>query len=322
LEALRYRAASLHALCIPFSDVEEASTTRLQAEQRLKRLQASPQEDGFNLPPEDARTVAAQRDLAKATAAFKLLNERREARAKAWADAARVLSAIDSWISDGRPRNAVLDDYEGPEPKLARGEAGLLDAIETRRRRVKELHAELDRIRSAPYPSSHAKQKMRSQIAALAQRGAASVSGLVKNDDEVAFQLERKSVPVVVTVGKGTGATVAAWQQFDSLGAFCWLHKDALVAKLDREIEAAADDKNSLSSTDREKAEARVLSEQLAIEREESSFVFEAQSRNLPVEHRADISPLAILGMQLVTAPRAALASPASSLEHAFGVVG
>jgi hypothetical protein len=286
--------------------MQEATTTRLQAEQRLRRLQAPPQEDGFNLPPEDSRTVAAQRDINKATLALKLLNERREARAQAWAAAARVLGAIDAWISGGRPRNTALEDYEGPEPKLAKGENGLLDAIQNRRRLAKERHAELDRIRSAVYPSDYAKQRMRSQISALAQRGAVSVSALVKYDGEVAFQSERKSVPIVVPVGKRAGAAVAAWQQFDALGAFCWLHKDALVAKLDREIEAAADDKNALSHEKRQRQEAEAQNDLLAIEREECAFVWQAQSQSLPIEHRADVSPLALLSLRLTVAPRGA----------------
>jgi hypothetical protein len=66
----------------------------------------------------------------------------------------------------------VLQDYDGPEPKLAKGEASLLDAAENRRRRFRELRADLHRIASAPFPSAYAKQQMRAQIEALAMQGA------------------------------------------------------------------------------------------------------------------------------------------------------
>jgi hypothetical protein len=51
--------------------------------------------------------------------------------------------------------------------KLAKGES-ILDGIQRLRRRGRELKADLSRIQSAPYPSSYAKQKMRTQIEALA----------------------------------------------------------------------------------------------------------------------------------------------------------
>ena len=43
----------------------------------------------------------------------------------------------------------------------------------------------------------------------------------------------------------------------------------------------------------------------LAAERDESSLVWAAQAQSLPVEHRADINPVALLGLAIVTAPRA-----------------
>ena len=84
-----------------------------------------------------------------------------------------------------------------------------------------------------------------------------------------------------------------------------WLHKDALIAALDREIASEADDKAALTHEAREKAEAEVMGDLLAVERDEAALVWQAQAQNLPVEHRGDCSPLAILQVRLVTAPRA-----------------
>ena len=41
----------------------------------------------------------------------------------------------------------------------------------------------------------------------------------------------------------------------------------------------------------------------LAVEREEAAHVWQAQEAGLPVEHRDDVSPLAVLGIRLVTLP-------------------
>ena len=85
----------------------------------------------------------------------------------------------------------------------------------------------------------------------------------------------------------------------------CWLHRDALIAALDREIASEADDKAALTHEAREKAEAEVQGDLLAVEREESALVWQAQSENLPAEHRADVSVVALLSIALVAAPRA-----------------
>jgi hypothetical protein len=55
------------------------------------------------------------------------------------------------------------------------------------------------------------------------------------------------------------------------------------------------------------------------IERQE--LVLRGQSEGLPIEHRADISPLALLGLRLVTAPRA-VSSPGTSAAMAINFVG
>jgi hypothetical protein len=41
-----------------------------------------------------------------------------------------------------------------------------------------------------------------------------------------------------------------------------------------------------------------VMGDLLAVERDEAALVWQAQAQNLPVEHRADISPLALLGLR------------------------
>jgi hypothetical protein len=159
------------------------------------------------------------------------------------------------------------------------------------------------------------KQRMRSQVEALAQRGAPSVTNLLKHDGPVGFADERRSVPMIVA----KEAAVVGWQQFDALAAFCWLHRAALIDSLDRRIEAEADDKAALSHEKRQQQEAEVQNNLLAVEREENSLVWMAQAQGLPVEHRADCSPLAILQLQLVTTPRALPA--ASAPLHAFDIV-
>jgi hypothetical protein len=84
-----------------------------------------------------------------------------------------------------------------------------------------------------------------------------------------------------------------------------WLHRDALIKRLDAEIDAEADDGAALTHNDREKRSTEVMQDLLATERDEAALVWSAMSQNLPVEHRNDCAPQAILQVRLVTAPRA-----------------
>jgi hypothetical protein len=50
-------------------------------------------------------------------------------------------------------------------------------------------------------------------------------------------------------------------------------------------------------------AEAEVMGDLIDIEGQEAELVFQAKSQGLPAEHRADISPIALLGLRLIAAP-------------------
>ena len=58
----------------------------------------------------------------------------------------------------------------------------------------------------------------------------------------------------------------------DTLALICYLHRDAMIAALDREIATEADDKAALTHEAREKAEAEVMGDLLAVERDEASW--------------------------------------------------
>jgi hypothetical protein len=85
-----------------------------------------------------------------------------------------------------------------------------------------------------------------------------------------------------------------------------WLHRDLLIKRLDTEIDAESDDDaGALSHEQRQQAEAETMGDLLIAERQEAELVWQAQAQGLPVEHRTDCSPLAILQVQLITTPRA-----------------
>ncbi|UPT87969.1 hypothetical protein HAP41_0000002070 [Bradyrhizobium barranii subsp. apii] len=298
LRLLRQRAADAHRLIPEFETVREASMARIEAENRLKTLLAHPQDFGRNLKPDDPLVKTATKHLEKMTTDLKRLTELREVRSAAWQAASAALVSCENWLRDGRPHGTTLEEIETEPPKLNKGE-DVLSGIERFRRRVRELRADLHRIASAPYPSSHAKAKMRAQVEALAQRGAPSVSRLVELDGPVDFQMQSLTSEV-----HAERRSLAFTETADALALVAWLHRDALIAALDREISTEADDKAALSHEARQVAASEAQGDLIDIERQEAELVASAQIAGLPIEHRGDINPLALLGLRLITAPR------------------
>lgn len=292
------------------------STARLQADQRLPRLRAHQHDFGFNLPETDSRVIEQQRLLDRLTADFKRLKERNETKTAAWQTVSHTLSAVETWIKSGRPPGTVLEDHDGPEPKLAKGE-DVLSALDRLRRRGRELKADLHTIRSAPYPSAHARAKIRQEVEALALAGAPVVSDLIEHDRSVIWPLLRLRADVV----NSQVPSFAHTEVVDVLNLFAFVHKDALLASFDALVSEEADDKGALTHEARQKAEAEVMGDLLAVERDEAALVWSAMAQNLPVFHSNDCSPQAILGCRLVTAP-AVNQSPGTSPQHGYSIFG
>jgi hypothetical protein len=313
---LRLRAADARKVVPPFDEIQDLNIERIKVEREVRRQLASPHDGGFNLSPSDHRVQASQKRLDKLSAEVKRLSELREIRLAAWQTTARTLDNVEAFLKSGKPGGTVLELFEGPEPKLAKGET-ILDGIERLRRRGRELLADLHRIRSAPYPSSFAKQLVREQVEQLAQRGAPNISGLVEHGDGKIEELFPRQLAraQVFNVAKSPAAT-AYFELVSPPAILAWLFKDQLIAALGREIDAEADDKAALTHEQRQQREAEVQGDLLSTERDICSLIWRGQAEGLPVEFPADISPLALLGLRLVTAPRA-VPSFGSSPEHA-----
>ena len=99
-----------------------------------------------------------------------------------------------------------------------------------------------------------------------------------------------------------------------------WLHKDALIAALEREISAQADNASALTGADREVRIAEAEADLLATQRDICALIWRGQADGLPLEFPADISPLALLAVRLVTTPRAGL--PETTPGNAFDIIG
>jgi hypothetical protein len=315
LRKLRLRSADAHVVIPEFETIHQASMERVTAEKDLRRLVDHPQDHGFGLPVTDARVIAAQRTLDKATAEFRRLTELQEVRTAAWRQASAALQACEGYLRHGVPNGCTLEAVDVEPPKLAKNGGGLLDAIENRRRLVREGKAELHRIRSAPFTSGYAKQRMRAQVEAAAARGAIDISTLLELDGDIAWP----TLSVQSKIYNTNAGVVGFHDAIEVVGLLAALVPELLIKHLDALIDAEAQDASALTHEQRQKAEADILSDLAIVEAEESALVWQAQTQSLPVEHRADCSPLAILGLRLVTAPRAD--PPGTTDAHAYDLV-
>jgi hypothetical protein len=299
LRQLRQRSKDAHSLMVPFADIQSLSTDKVIAEQRLKQLRNPRPAGGFDLRDSDPRVVEQLKLVDKLTDELQRLTALQETRAATWRPIGQLTAAVEAWARDGKPPGTTLQDFDGEPPKLLKGES-LLDGISRLQRRGRELKADLHRIRSAPFPSSHAKAKMRAEIEALAMSGAPSVSELIEHDRRIVWAMRN----VQSQVFNAEAPSLAFGETHDLLPLFAWLHRDALIKALDREIDTEADDGASLTHEARQKAEAEVMGDLLAVERDEAALTWQAQDQRLPVEHRSDINLVALLGCVIVTALR------------------
>jgi hypothetical protein len=300
LRKMRVRRDDAHAVCVPFSEIQFASAQKQDADRALRKLVDHRSLRGYELPPDDSRVVLAEKHLAKVSDDFRRLQERAEMRSAAWQAASAPVAACEDWLRHGVPGGTTLQDFDGPEAKLLKGENGLLDAIENRRRRVREIKASIHTIRSSCYPSSYCKQRLREMVAQLAARSVPDISSLIEHDQDVQWPMQRVQSQVI-----GAERSLAFHEAVDVVGLLAFLFAPAMITALDALVDAEKDDKNSLSHEERQRRESEALSDLRAIEFEESSLVFRAQSEGLPCEHRADCAPQCILGVQLLVSPHA-----------------
>jgi hypothetical protein len=300
LRQLRQRSLDAHAIVPEFEQIRAASMAKIEAANALQRLTDPPQSGGFNLPLENASVVQAQRTLDKATDAFKRLQELQVVRTAAWQSASAALSNVENWLKSGKPGGTALEALEIELPKLNKGE-DILSALDRLRRRGRELKADLARIAAAPFPSSHAKKRARDQIEQLAQRGGPDVGTLIEHDGKIEFATMRQQSEV-----HGAERTLAFHQAPDVVGLLAWLHRDALIKRLDALIDAESDDAAAMTLEARQQRDAEVQSDLLDCEMQEAALTWRAIEERLPVEFRPECAPQAILGCRLTVAPRAA----------------
>jgi hypothetical protein len=302
LSKLRQRAFDSRAMWSPLADeLHEQRVAKQTADVRLRQLTTPLGAGGPGLGPGDSQHDDIKRRVARIDAEIARLTTLEAVRGRAMNDSAMLVRDVENWLRRGS--KLVEATMIEPGDVLKKGER-IIDGVERLRHRIRELDADAHRVNSAPFPSADAKKRLREQIDSLANRGVPIVTQLIEHDGDVAWPQSVQTLPLVGFNKKdGTSLFGSAQGELnDMLALFAWLHRKQLVAALDGLIDSEADDSNALSLTDRETKLTEIARDRLMIERQESALVWHAQSNGDNVEHRADASPHAVLGVELRTA--------------------
>jgi hypothetical protein len=318
LQGMRERAADLGVLSRNSFEIEqELRTEKAQTENRIRVLKQPRGDGGHGLGDDDPRVRAEQKNVDLKTAELARRRELSEVRGHEQQVLLRLIGNCETWLrGGGRPGGTVCVAFDGEFPKLKDG-ADLPAAIEDRRRRLRELAADRHRVESAPFLSATAKAKIRGEIEALAELGAPSVGGLIEHNANL---IEWPVTQISAKIYNSDPAAVGYVEVFDSRAFLCWLHKDAVLARLDAECDASSDDAAALTDAQREKAIAQISADCMAVERAEAALVWLAQERGMGISHREDCSPLALLGLQLIATPNVPSSDDRSHLTEFVGV--
>jgi hypothetical protein len=275
-----------------------AIEVRTGAEVRLKQLQQQlatlpgmgDRTEHPSVSQANAAVEAAAREIAQLDTRLAAL------RAQQW----RGLSGLEQWLI-GLPAGPIEMHTEQVElPKLKPG--GIAAAIETARANIARITADIHETRSAPLPSIVVKQRARDELAALAEQGRVDVLPAIEAGRPLAW-------PTIETNAELRGQAVIAEGGIAPLAGFAvvngshvpalmaWLFHDALIEKLEQEIDELADDENALTAEERAQREAMLSAEGLRAERIEEALIMAAEAGGQQIMRRPHPDPRAVLAL-------------------------
>jgi hypothetical protein len=293
LADLRQRADDAHAQLLPLLDAQqEARQRRGFAATRLKSLKdgqrfawkEAPDAGGWE-PSTDPGIKEQERIIAQATREIERLERLIDERSTAHQEARGIAGSVSAYLLQlGAP--SAWFRLDAAIEVAPRKNESLADAVESRRRRRRELQNDRQKVITAPYPSSLLKEKARAEIDALAERGRPQVS-------LYGHRIEWPSVPVHVrwTDGGGTGGTA------DAVGIAVWANRHAITEAIEREIDEIADDAAALTDAQRSKALSDIDRDTLHAEREEEGFIRLSEQAGTPIARRGNHDPRAVLDL-------------------------
>jgi hypothetical protein len=334
-QALQQRREDARSLSMPLVDAISELRQDLQREQaRLRQLTMPRSAGGFGLkasgkePTDEVQVLECERRIAAITDEMRRKQVLAEDRAARTGNIGRLVARIEQWLAGGvPPDNRVIDHGEIAISSILKRNETEVQALDRLRHRLRELAADEHRARSAPLPSSEAVARGRAEVEALAQRGEVDVSGLIEAGQPLRWPQVQQRLDLigfaVSKVGEAQLGGVAQGEVSDAMALVAWLHRDALLAKIEAAIIEQSDDAAALTTLQREQQSAQIASDRLEVERQECSLVWRMQHDGAAVEFRSDTDIRAVLGiaLEITDQPQGAFGM-AAAYSHIIEILG
>lgn len=190
-----------------------------------------------------------------------------------------LLKGIRDWIA-AIPESVQLRDHVAKDAEVSKISPGV---IEKRRRRIRELLADIGRVDAAPISTNAAKQRAREEIEKLAERGRPVVHKLLEDRGGIGWP--QRSIGFV---------RLEDLFETDSLAIMAFAQQESLIAAVEREIDEVGGGADSLTDDERFNRFDKLFDELLATERDEEALIAAA---DFDVQRRSDADPRAVLGI-------------------------
>ena len=234
------------------------------------------------------RLAETDEALEVANAKFEKAWSKLEAAQAIWEPRGQLTTALDYWCRH-HPDLSSLEQSEQPTPPKPSGAKGWDGALQKVRDDLSRIDADAHSVRTAPLPSDEAKVAARQHVKELAEKSRPDVRNLVELGRGIEWP--RHGIRDIGGLGNANAALP------DSRGLLAWLHTDTMVAALEREIDAVADDGQAIGADERAKRLAQIAKDKLAAERREEAVITAAAQAGTALERRPDADPRAVLGI-------------------------
>lgn len=259
-----------------YEDYQEARAKSEQIKARIAELTAKGSREAAPLIAAETESLSAFKALMD-----EILSEL-AARRAVKEDWHTLVRRLERYLAQIRTGANIAEAAPAPI-KIGKGQTHI-ELVERIRAQIDKERADLQTACDAPIHSDEAKRIARSHIEGLAALGRPNVLVTIEGRRPPLFATQHRML-------------AAGDDLIDTPRTLAWLFRDELIAALEREIDADADDASALTDEDRAKRIERATSTILALEREEEAAIEAAAASGMNISRRVDADPRAVLGL-------------------------
>jgi hypothetical protein len=247
---------------------------------------------GRRLTDEDQVVQLSQGKVERFEKELARLQQRYDAASARWATLSRLAANVDAWLA-GVPAHVQITAHLGTAAKPRRGE-DLPTAIARVRGERNDIIGAIEATRVAPPKASAVKARMRQQVSELAARGRPGFHGADMRWPADNTRLDLFGSAIAADGIAQRLAGFAAGETVNALAFVAWLNRDAIIHRLETEIESGHNDATALDDDERSRRLTDSADRLLSVDRDLCSLI-EQKGGELP---DAACDPRAVLQVE------------------------